>query len=318
MDGTAPDSDDSSVRRRRFVKGLGALSVVGLAGCGGSDGTETLNTVTDSVATTGMTGTPTPTGTGTSTSTDMSTPTDTPTPTETPVNPALPSGAPQRSNAEAYFSLNQDSLPATNELNGEDTTNPDPDTGNDTTNDPTPGVDGQAGTAFDFDGDEDHIEYSNLGIDYSGSADWTTSLWINPDSIPDSGEVSPWHPRGQNDIWLGLWNNGEITLGTFNFDDSVTRVFSGAQLGTDSWTHITVVSDTSDASSDEQYKIYFDGSLEASSNLPDPADQGANNVIGGKPLPFNQDYFDGQIDEVYIYSAALSSTEVSELYNTAT
>jgi len=309
MDGTAPDSDDSSVRRRRFVKGLGALSVVGLAGCGGSDGTETLNTVTDSVATTGMTGTPI------STDTNTSTPTDTPTPTETPVNPALPSGAPQRSNAEAYFSLNQDSLPATNELNGEDTTNPDPDTGNDTTNDPTPGVDGQAGTAFDFDGDEDHIEYPNLGIDYSGSADWATSLWINPDSIPSSGEVSLWHPRGQNDVWLGLHNNGEIFLGTYNGTDGVTRLFSGVTVATGEWIHVAIVSDTN---ASNQYRIYANGSPEATGDLPDPADEGANNVIGGKPLPFNSDYFDGQMDEVYIYSAALSSTEVSSLYNTAT
>jgi hypothetical protein len=40
-------------------------------------------------------------------------------------------------------------------------------------------------------------------------------------------------------------------------------------------------------------------------------------MIGANSFKDNN-YFDGQIDEVYIYSAALSDSEVNSLYTTAT
>jgi len=224
--------------------------------------------------------------------------------------PPLTANAPQRSNAEAYFSLDQSSLPATNELNGTDTT---------TVGDPTPGASGageQTGTAFDFDGTGDALNYPSQGIDYSGSSDWTTSLWINPDSIPGGGSVTLWRPRAYN-MWFALYADSEpedgITLGEYD-GSTKTNTLSAGTPATDAWTHVTVVYDTN---ASDQYKIYFDGTQEASGNIGDPAGKGNKNMIGGMTNG-GTDYFDGQIDEVYIYSAALSSTEVSELYNTAT
>ena len=41
------------------------------------------------------------------------------------------------------------------------------------------------------------------------------------------------------------------------------------------------------------------------------------NAIGGHALD-PKNYFNGQMDEVYAYSAALSDSEVADLYNTAT
>ena len=82
---------------------------------------------------------------------------------------------------------------------------------------------------------------------------------------------------------------------------------------TGEWTHIAVVSDTS---ADEQYQIYVDGTQEASGNMGDPVDSDEANAIGGHALK-DQNYFNGQIDEVYAYSVALSDSEVNDLYNTA-
>jgi hypothetical protein len=71
------ETRNESADRRRFLKAIGALGVVGLAGCGGDgDGETATETPTD---TEGME-TPTPTDTGSPTPTD----TETPTPTETP------------------------------------------------------------------------------------------------------------------------------------------------------------------------------------------------------------------------------------------
>jgi hypothetical protein len=222
--------------------------------------------------------------------------------------PPLTAGAPQRSNAEAYFSLDQSSLPATDELDGEDTTYP-------YTN-PTPGVNGQEGTAFDFDGDPDAdgngdaFNYPNQGITYDGTTDWTTSLWINPDSI--SG-VTLWRPRAY-DMWFNLYSDGYVKFGTYNGTDGVNTVPSGTKPGTNNWTHIAVVSDTSKS---DQYQIYVDGAPDGSGNVPDPTTKGNENMIGGNTTN-GKDWFNGQIDEVYVYSSALSDSEVNSLYTAAT
>jgi hypothetical protein len=80
-----PRNDDrrSAANRRRFLKGLGALGVVGLAGCGGDGDTSTATDEpdTDGGNGNGMGGT----DTGTATPTDTETATDTETPTTTPV-----------------------------------------------------------------------------------------------------------------------------------------------------------------------------------------------------------------------------------------
>jgi len=82
---------DRPTNRRRFLKGLGTLSIVGLAGCGG-DGEETdtptsTDTPTETMGDTPTeadTATPTEIDTATATETDMATPTDTATPTAAP------------------------------------------------------------------------------------------------------------------------------------------------------------------------------------------------------------------------------------------
>jgi hypothetical protein len=104
MERTTPADGDgrSSSNRRRFLKGLGALSVVGLAGCGGDDGEDTpTGTDTDPETDTDTdpeTGTDTGPETGTDTDPETDTDTDsggngggeTPTETDTPTETGTP------------------------------------------------------------------------------------------------------------------------------------------------------------------------------------------------------------------------------------
>ena len=65
------------------------------------------------------------------------------------------------------------------------------------------GADGAAGSSFEFDGDGDYVHYPKVDATYDGSADWATSLWINPDTLtPDTENPSSFilDPRGHNDI----------------------------------------------------------------------------------------------------------------------
>jgi hypothetical protein len=81
-----PDSNTGSTGagRRGFLKTVGAISVVGLAGCGGDGGETPTGTATETDASSGTaTGTDTPTGTATDTDTPSGTATDTDTPSGT-------------------------------------------------------------------------------------------------------------------------------------------------------------------------------------------------------------------------------------------
>jgi len=172
----------------------------------------------------------------------------------------------------------------------------------------TNGIEEGAKVAYDFDGSGDHLTYPDLSINYSGSADWTTSIWVNPDSTAPGGEAYfLWHPRGQNDMWLTLDDSGELYLGTYG--GSTDRLYSGVVPDIGEWTHIVVQSDTS---ASQQYQIYIGGTQEATGNLGDPASRNATNAIAGQPHN-DQNYLDGQMDEIRLYDRALSDSEISSL-----
>jgi hypothetical protein len=177
------------------------------------------------------------------------------------------------------------------------------------------GAAGKIDEAFDFDGDGDYVHVPNLEVAYDGSADWTASLWINPDTLPTESDRDAshlWHPRGQNDLWVQVDENDNVELGTWD-GDSVDELVSGVTVAAGEWTHVCVVSDTS---ADDQYRIFLDGTEEASGNLTAPVSKSDTNVIGGQHSgPFTRHYFDGRIDDVRIYDRALSDTEVGGLYN---
>jgi len=177
--------------------------------------------------------------------------------------------------------------------------------------DPDTGATGQFGGAYDFGGDGDFLTYPALDVSYDGSADWTTSLWLNANTLPSGEDYFVWHPRAQSDVYIRIANeNSEIIYSQWTGSDN--DLASGVTLTAGEWTHICVVSDTS---ADSQYRIYIDGTLEGETDLPTPNDVSDSNLIGGQNNGADLDmrYVDGRIDEVRLYGRALSEAEIATL-----
>jgi hypothetical protein len=68
-----------------------------------------------------------------------------------------------------------------------------------------------------------------------------------------------------------------------------------------------------DPSASNKYKIYLDGTQEAAGNPADPVEtRDTDNQLGGRP-EFDDQYFDGRIDDVRVYNRALSASEIESL-----
>jgi hypothetical protein len=186
-------------------------------------------------------------------------------------------------------------------------------TNNGATFDETGGIDGGA---FDFDGSDDYMNFPSVSADYSGSGDWTTSMWVNLDSLPSddgSGAYAFWHPRADSDVWIGI-DDGAGAVGGDNiifnvYDGSNSAVNSGVTPSTGQWTHVAVVSDTSEAGGAGQYKIYVDGNKEGQTDLPAPSGTSDTNRIGAQQQ-FGRWYVDGRLDDLRMYDRALSESEI--------
>lgn len=181
---------------------------------------------------------------------------------------------------------------------------------------------GNANSAYSFDGVEDSIlTTGTIGI--SGSQSRTVSAWININNFHDTtgegnmsfvkwgsevnGQLNELMATGDQTIW---WPRSIVFHGhweDFYSDDNFTT--------TDSWYHVAFAYDGS------MGKIYLNGTLNSQSSLnlntTDTAVSFGVNpdaIINPPGSDWNK-YFDGVIDDIRIYNRALSSGEITELYN---
>jgi len=182
---------------------------------------------------------------------------------------------------------------------------------------------GKVGQALDFDGSGDYVDIADSDItDITGAI--SVSAWIKARAI-SSGS-------GNREILLkyqdssAMYSQYRLKLNNKNV---VFTISDGSSFGTvttsndpiaiGNWYHVVGVWDGTTNSGG--MKIYINGALNTSaqstiSSIWDPGD-GVNYrmFIGGDWLGGQQEYFDGVIDEVRLYSRALTAQEVLRLYN---
>jgi len=168
---------------------------------------------------------------------------------------------------------------------------------------------GKIDSAFDFDGSSQYITVESINGLASTTA-LTFSLWINPNSFlsADAGKGTVLVTNGWRDM-IQLrgddGNAGKIAtyFGQYNY-------YSTA-ISTGEWTHVVATVDGT------ALKIYINNVSESftlSTSLDFYSDPYITS-IGCQVMngPFR--YVDAKIDEVGIWSRALTSDEVTELYN---
>ncbi|MHC4120526.1 MAG: LamG-like jellyroll fold domain-containing protein [Planctomycetota bacterium] len=182
---------------------------------------------------------------------------------------------------------------------------------------------GRIGGALDFDGSDDLVELGAIDVQGQGI---TLAGWIKPRSfaINDGRVVTKANEWGENDHWWMLstiGSGGEIRL-RFRLKtegESTTTLIAGSgPLVTDEWQHATATWDGS------TMRLYLNGEEVGSGDkggagvATDPAVSAA---IGSQPsdafAPATPDhvakYFDGLIDDVRLYDAALDQQAIQLL-----
>ncbi|MBE3670094.1 MSHA biogenesis protein MshQ [Vibrio navarrensis] len=139
----------------------------------------------------------------------------------------------------------------------------------------------------------------------------TVSAWIYPNDYPNSGLMSIVSKDGNYEFHLDssgrVYWYWEIQGGGY---DVLTSTKS---IPKKQWSHITIRYNKSGAPAKQS--IFINGQLNSSSNRNDTL------ATNNRPLQIGQDQnfagraFDGRIDEVAIYSRALSDSQILDLYN---
>jgi len=184
---------------------------------------------------------------------------------------------------------------------------------------------GKSGYAFNFNGTTGYV---NMGdVMDTGLSSWSYSMWFNTNNDVASQVLfsKALAASSNGRIWSEFYNNRVV----FGFQAEVTNVLvtemNTSTLSANTWYHLVVVLDRSD-----KLKIYLNGTLQgltvtSGTNDLTPYTTNYNNThpfrIGAYTASDNTTpiaFFNGKIDEFGAWSRVLTSTEITELYNSGT
>lgn len=171
------------------------------------------------------------------------------------------------------------------------------------------GTDGKFDTAYQFDGNDGRIVFSNLMVD-----DFTVQMWVKTSADSSTGSEcydgdgllwSDWGGLQVNDVGLSVLNN-KLCFWSGNPDNSVIGT---TEINDGEWHQIVATRDKNAGVK----KLYVDGDLEVegttntnSLNYNPIMELGGNN--------YDSNFFEGTIDEVVLYNRTLEIGEIEDQY----
>lgn len=155
---------------------------------------------------------------------------------------------------------------------------------------------------------------SNSIWDWTTSNDRSLSMWIKTESdITNQGLCVRWSNEGGNNknLLVRLNASGYVQVYVGSGSSTGVNVTGSTDVSDQAWHHIVI---TWNGTVDDKFRIYVDGSLDATSATASPGAASSTLRFGGYSGGSGT-AFDGIIDEVGWWSKALTSTEVTALYN---
>jgi len=162
---------------------------------------------------------------------------------------------------------------------------------------------GRYGQAAVFNGSSSKIDTGISSI----SSPFSVSMWINEDSLDSGMFFANWNSTSADMYWQTT-SDGRLRISI----DGYSEQFFGTagDVTAKTWHHIAVTLGSG------VYEVYLDGiSLGTSTTSVTTFSSGQNFMIGNSAKSSSPYPFDGLIDQVRIFSTALSSSQVSQLYN---
>ena len=177
------------------------------------------------------------------------------------------------------------------------------------------------GNALTFDGVDDYVDFGDP--DFSGFSALTVEAWINPSYIPpgSSGEVSTIIGKGStggpgtttfalvlegggdgSELFGLLENGGDTEVARFNN-------INGFDLNEDEWVHVALT-----WSDGNPVRLFVRGiEVDATPALSGPLNIIPDNMWMGTNSDGSAIFYEGQIDEVRIWSSELSQPTLGHL-----
>jgi len=166
------------------------------------------------------------------------------------------------------------------------------------------------GSVF-LDGSDDEVSVPDAA-DLRLTGDMTVEMWYQKDVergdwVRVAGKGNPTHRN--YGVWDWKGNDGRVKFQQFNNGGSVLENDSVSSIPVDQWAHVvaTVEGNTT--------RLYIDGQLDSTATRSGPPSTSNDPLrIGYAGL---HDRFQGYVDEVAVYDAALSAGQVKAHHNTA-
>lgn len=182
----------------------------------------------------------------------------------------------------------------------------------------TPDRFGNSNSAYSF--NDSYISTEYLGI--SGSSPRSFSLWMN--ATTENSGTNSWELMGYG--YDGQPGSSFYCIVTGNTNNDVALDISNAvktydvNLGTSNWNHIAVVYDPAYGENVSAPKIYMNGVLLSNPSTIFGTQYQLNTALNALyPLSFGGLYpnyrFDGELDDIGMWSRALDECEIQGLYN---
>lgn len=166
---------------------------------------------------------------------------------------------------------------------------------------------GRFGQAAVFNGSSSKITTS---LDFDTLTDYTISMWIKIDVTPSATDFFAGTVSGAsalNGFYIGNEPDNEIRFYERNASTTITVLKSTDTINVGSWNHIVAIRD-----GNTNYLYINNGTPVSVSNGSISHNE---NFTLGKAGSYGAGLFDGDIDQVRIFSSALTSTQVESLYN---
>ena len=163
-----------------------------------------------------------------------------------------------------------------------------------------------------FDGTDDYLTTNESNLATSG--DCTISLWFNSASLPGNGaydymfSLTDSRATGK-DRAIGIRGTGtDAQIVANTYASGWNLPFTNTSISASTWYHVAVVFTSGSA------QVYFNGADKGSKSVATNTIAYTQTVIGGM-LYSSANQFNGKIDEVSVFHSALSSTNITAIYN---
>lgn len=177
------------------------------------------------------------------------------------------------------------------------------------------GYDGNSVAAdFEFSNAE-YLENTSPDAGLKITSSYSVSAWVKVESFSDSGFVfiKGNSSNGDTDYHMRIYTDGKIEIRHRAGTSNIQTQSNTGEITIGTWYHVTIVHDDAN----DQHRIYKNGSLIKTGTgiTSNPNSSTNTNIVLGRHPIANANKFDGMIQDVIVWSAALSNTDASNLYN---